>query len=281
MSKQGSSRLNNEIQDCWSADVAGDKTRRHRKDQKGAKRKRSREEDSREEEDSDEQQRREDEEYDRRQNPGKFEKWDRAAQQSSSAKRRNTGSKAKEQRRNSKAKQDKVDEQLARMEKIMNACIASGQLPVAPVAVRASAETPKHKCTQGKNDDGKELGKKISHCHRQKESAEQQRRREEKRVKTLAKAITMSAWLFGGTLQLFDINLNSDHNNFSQLDVNVRCEINNTGTVRGGVGRRERRQVGLHARTRQHQAGAAQHATRSGGRERNKKLVCTSGLVSI
>ena len=83
-------------------------------------------------------------------------------------------------------------------------------LPVVPVGTTGRAETPQLTHNKRKNDDdGKELGKKISHCHRQKESAEQQRRREEKRVKTLAKAITMSAWLFGGTFQLFDINLNS------------------------------------------------------------------------
>ena len=206
MSRPGSSRINNELIDCWSGDVPDDKTRRHRKGQQGAKRSRESSE-----EDSDKQTARENEEYDRRHNPGKFAQWDRAEQQSSSAKRRKTrkhdksGKRSEGHRRASK--QDRLEEQLARIEKIMSACLPV--LPVVPVGVRASAETPKHKYTQDKKDDGKDLAKKVNHCHRQKESSEQQQRREEKRVKTLAKAITMSAWLFGGTFQLFDINLNS------------------------------------------------------------------------
>ena len=206
MTRPGTSRLANEHKDCWSDETAYERTRAKQKEHQGASSKSSKRQ-RESSEDSDEQTKQDNDAYDRREYPEKFKKWQKqgSAQRNDRPEKR---SKTEKRSKKGRAKtDDRLEEHLARMERLVSMCLP--MLPVVPVGVRASAETPKHKYTQDKKDDGKDLAKKVNHCHRQKESSEQQQRREEKRVKTLAKAITMSAWLFGGTFQLFDINLNS------------------------------------------------------------------------
>lgn len=258
---KGRSRIENELLDCWSAE--------QKSGQRGAKRQRDAQQaqsSSTRNNDSEEETSRANEAADRQQYPEKFAKWDKEAKRGTCRKHATGKRKAGNEGRPSK-REEELRAQVDRMEKMLEQAlgmsVSSSTHCQAPPAALAKPTGKSRK--DEKDRDGSLLAKKVSHCHRQHESQEQQRRREEKRVKTLVKATTMSQYLFSGIWAVLTLMSTVYEINVMQLDFNVRCQPELARTVRGGVGRGQRGQDGLHARTRQHQAGALQDPRGRGG----------------